>query len=144
MKWITRERPKIDRIACPWLIARFINPDVPIFAPNAYEHDASRACASDCASLVRAYAGDCARLPEHRCKPFWTAANWPRKNPRGGLLSDSTTLADNHPAKTHQCQSKYKLIQHSWLAIKRALTATVNALYLAPISDRRISLRNML
>ena len=26
MKWITRERPKIDRIACPWLITRFIDP----------------------------------------------------------------------------------------------------------------------
>ena len=26
MRWITRERPKIDRIACPWLIARFIDP----------------------------------------------------------------------------------------------------------------------
>lgn len=25
MKWITRERPKIDRIACPWLIERFID-----------------------------------------------------------------------------------------------------------------------
>ena len=25
MKWITRERPRIDRIACPWLIARFID-----------------------------------------------------------------------------------------------------------------------
>jgi hypothetical protein len=25
VKWITRERPKIDRIACPWLIARFID-----------------------------------------------------------------------------------------------------------------------
>jgi len=25
MKWITRERPKIDRIACPWLIIRFID-----------------------------------------------------------------------------------------------------------------------
>lgn len=25
MKWITRERPKIDRIACPWLIQRFID-----------------------------------------------------------------------------------------------------------------------
>ena len=24
MKWVTRERPKIDRIACPWLIERFI------------------------------------------------------------------------------------------------------------------------
>jgi hypothetical protein len=27
MKWITREHPKIDRIACPWLIKRFIDPD---------------------------------------------------------------------------------------------------------------------
>ncbi|HZA95550.1 MAG TPA: chromate resistance protein ChrB domain-containing protein [Burkholderiaceae bacterium] len=25
MKWITRERPKIDRIACPWLVTRFID-----------------------------------------------------------------------------------------------------------------------
>jgi hypothetical protein len=25
VKWVTRERPKIDRIACPWLIARFID-----------------------------------------------------------------------------------------------------------------------
>ncbi|OGB72095.1 MAG: chromate resistance protein [Burkholderiales bacterium RIFOXYC12_FULL_65_23] len=27
MQWITRERPKIDRIACPWLVARFIDRD---------------------------------------------------------------------------------------------------------------------
>ncbi|WP_264551189.1 chromate resistance protein ChrB domain-containing protein [Flavobacterium sp. N2038] len=26
MKWITRERPKIDRIACPWLIQKFVDP----------------------------------------------------------------------------------------------------------------------
>ena len=26
MKWVTRERPKIDRIACPWLIRRFADP----------------------------------------------------------------------------------------------------------------------
>jgi hypothetical protein len=25
MKWVTRERPKIDRLACPWLIKRFID-----------------------------------------------------------------------------------------------------------------------
>lgn len=30
MKWVTRERPKVDRIACPWLIARFID-DAPEF-----------------------------------------------------------------------------------------------------------------
>ena len=27
MKWVTRERPKTDRIACPWLIKRFVDPD---------------------------------------------------------------------------------------------------------------------
>jgi AraC-like DNA-binding protein len=30
MKWITRERPKIDRIACPWLIRRFVDKDAEI------------------------------------------------------------------------------------------------------------------
>lgn len=36
MQWITRERPKIDRIACPWLIARFIDetPDF-LYVPAA-------------------------------------------------------------------------------------------------------------
>ena len=36
MKWVTRERPKIDRIACPWLIARFIDqtPEF-LFVPTA-------------------------------------------------------------------------------------------------------------
>jgi hypothetical protein len=36
MKWVTRERPKIDRIACPWLIRRFIDPDADfLYVPTA-------------------------------------------------------------------------------------------------------------
>src|SRR6195256_5943699 len=31
MKWITRERPKIDRVACPWLIKRFVDPEAEFF-----------------------------------------------------------------------------------------------------------------
>lgn len=35
MKWVTRARPKTDRIACPWLIRRFIDPDADIlYVPN--------------------------------------------------------------------------------------------------------------
>ncbi len=35
-RWVTRERPKIDRIACPWLIARFIDPDAEfLYVPTA-------------------------------------------------------------------------------------------------------------
>jgi len=36
MRWVTREHPKIDRIACPWLIRRFIDPDAEfLFVPPA-------------------------------------------------------------------------------------------------------------
>ena len=35
MKWITRERPKIDRIACPWLIKRYIDADAEILYVSA-------------------------------------------------------------------------------------------------------------
>ena len=36
MKWVTRERPKIDRIACPWLLLRFIDPEAEfLYVPAA-------------------------------------------------------------------------------------------------------------
>ncbi|MBM3341767.1 MAG: sulfurtransferase [Betaproteobacteria bacterium] len=35
-RWVTRERPKIDRIACPWLIARFVDRDAQfLYVPTA-------------------------------------------------------------------------------------------------------------
>src|SRR5437762_11292474 len=35
MKWITREKIKVDRVACPWLIKKFIDPDAEfIFLPH--------------------------------------------------------------------------------------------------------------
>ncbi|WP_346316095.1 chromate resistance protein ChrB domain-containing protein [Chitinophaga sp. YIM B06452] len=44
MKWITREHPKIDRLACPWLIRKFIDPGAEIiFAP--FNEVVSRAAA---------------------------------------------------------------------------------------------------
>jgi hypothetical protein len=37
MKWVTRARPKTDRIACPWLIRRFIDPEAQILYVPAAE-----------------------------------------------------------------------------------------------------------
>jgi len=35
MKWVTRERARVDRIACPWLISRFVDRDaVFLFVPG--------------------------------------------------------------------------------------------------------------
>ena len=43
MKWITRARPKTDRIACPWLIRRFIDPDAEVlYVPNDQVLDVAR------------------------------------------------------------------------------------------------------
>src|SRR6266566_4385799 len=34
MKWITRERVKVDRVACPWLIQKFVDPEAEfLFVP---------------------------------------------------------------------------------------------------------------
>ena len=34
MKWITRANPKVDRVACPWLIKKFVDPDAEfLYAP---------------------------------------------------------------------------------------------------------------
>ena len=42
-RWVTRERPKIDRIACPWLIRRFIDPEASfLFVPTERVFDVAR------------------------------------------------------------------------------------------------------
>jgi hypothetical protein len=34
MKWVTRASPRVDRVACPWLIRKFVDPDAEfIYAP---------------------------------------------------------------------------------------------------------------
>ena len=41
-RWVTRERPKIDRIACPWLIARFVDRDAEfLYVPTAEVRNAA-------------------------------------------------------------------------------------------------------
>ena len=36
MKWVTRARPKVDRVACPWLIKRFVDPEAEfLYVPPA-------------------------------------------------------------------------------------------------------------
>jgi hypothetical protein len=44
MRWITRERVKVDRVACPWLIKKFVDPDAEfVFVPaDKVMHEAKR------------------------------------------------------------------------------------------------------
>ncbi len=43
MKWVTREKAKVDRIACPWLISRFVDKDPSFqFVPSAQVLDVAK------------------------------------------------------------------------------------------------------
>lgn len=44
MKWVTRARPKVDRVACPWLIKRFVDPEAEFLyvPPNAVMETAEK------------------------------------------------------------------------------------------------------
>lgn len=43
MRWITRERPKIDRIACPWLIQKFVDHEAEfLYVPKEHVLDTAR------------------------------------------------------------------------------------------------------
>lgn len=62
MKWITRERPKIDRVACPWLIARFIDNDLQfVFVP------AEQVIPSSTVEAVSKPVAEVVRLQKRRC-----------------------------------------------------------------------------
>ncbi|HQQ70093.1 MAG TPA: chromate resistance protein [Alicycliphilus sp.] len=62
MKWVTRERPKIDRIACPWLVARFIDPQAEFLYVPASEvlavADATGAIPYDIPGVELSHVGD--------------------------------------------------------------------------------------
>ena len=112
MKWITRERPKIDRIACPWLIARFID-DAPefLFVP---------------ADLVRAMALEAGAIPydipdvelSHvgpRCSFDAFLRKYELSDPALAHLADIVRAADT-------CQAEASPQAHGLLAISLGLS----------------------
>src|SRR6266851_4138081 len=61
-KWVTRERPKVDRIACPWLIRRFIDPEAEfLYVPSAQVREVAArtgAVPYDIADVAFGHVGD--------------------------------------------------------------------------------------
>ena len=88
MKWVTRERPKIDRIACPWLIARFIDE-----APEFIYVRADRVHAVASATGAIPYDVDGVELGRHRA-PCPSPAGTTRRPSRTSISpADSRCLS---------------------------------------------------
>jgi rhodanese-related sulfurtransferase len=115
-KWVTREHPKIDRIACPWLVSRFINPEAEFVyvPPNdvakvaaeiggtpydiknvQFGHVGDR-CSFD--AIVKAYAIEDAALDRLATIVRGADTSRPDLTPQGeGLLAISYGLSANFP-----------------------------------------------
>ena len=67
--WVTRERPKIDRIACPWLIRRFVDPEAVFLFVKRPKSSPSPSASKVRPSISKAYSGAIAarRAPSTRC-----------------------------------------------------------------------------
>ena len=96
MKWITREHVKVDRVACPWLIRNFINPEVEfVFLP----HDTDWSAISD--GIV--YDVPNCELGHHGEDVSFNSIlkKYQLTDPALILLGEIVRAADSHPAVPH-------------------------------------------
>lgn len=98
MKWITREKVKVDRVACPWLIRKFIDPQAEFYFVAAGQVTAK---AKELDAIP--YDIDGCELGHHgEDVSFNSILKKHRLNdPALLLLGEIVRAADGHPAKPH-------------------------------------------
>ena len=98
MKWITRERIKVDRVACPWLLKKFIDPQAEfIFVPaNEVEIRAKKLGATP-------FDIDGCELGHHGEDVSFDSImkKYKLADPALQLLAQIVRAADSHPANPH-------------------------------------------
>ena len=98
MKWITREKVKVDRVACPWLIRKFVDPQAEfIFAPvNQIEAQARELGATpfDIEGCELGHHGEDVSFNSILKKYALT-------DPALTLLGEIVRAADSHPSSPH-------------------------------------------
>lgn len=98
MKWITREKVKVDRVACPWLIKKFIDPQAEfIFVPVAQVESKSRELGATPFDI------DGCELGHHGEDVSFDAVlkKFKLTDPALQLLAEIVRAADGHPSEPH-------------------------------------------
>ena len=112
MKWVTREKVKVDRVACPWLIKRFIDPKAEfIFLPS----DTDWAGIRD----GNVYDVPNAELGHHGEEVSFEAIlkKYRLADPALALLAQIVRAADSHPANPHPAGEGLRWIAHGFSAL---------------------------
>ncbi len=98
MKWITREKVKVDRVACPWLIRKFIDPEAEfLFVPGG------EVAAQAAAQGATPYDIDGCELGHHGEDVSFDSIlkKYRLTDPALQLLAGIVRAADSHPAQPH-------------------------------------------
>ena len=112
MRWITRERIKVDRVACPWLIKNFIDPHAEfVFLP----HDTDWAAISD--AVV--YDVPNCELGHHGEDVSFDSIlkKYNITDPALRLLADIVRAADSRPSNPHPAGEGLRWVAHGFSAL---------------------------
>src|SRR5713226_2681093 len=109
MKWITREKVKVDRVACPWLIRKFVDRDAEFaFLPRD----------TDWASIHGAIVYDVpgCELGHHGEEVSFDAIlrKYGLADPALALLAQIVRAADSHPSNPHPAGEGLRWIAHGF------------------------------
>ena len=112
MKWVTRENVKVDRVACPWLIKKFVDPGAEfVFLPNTTEwasiHDGT---VYDVPGCELGHHGEDVSF-DSILKKYRLA------DPALSLLAQIVRAADSHPSNPHPAGEGLRWIAHGFSAL---------------------------
>src|SRR4051812_19945421 len=114
MKWITREKVKVDRVACPWLIRKFVDPEAEfLFVPaNEVASKAVEmgATASDIEGCVLGHHGEDVSFNS-------LLKNYDLEDPALVLLGEIVRAADSHPSNPHAAGEGLRWIASGFSAL---------------------------
>ena len=112
MKWITRSGVKVDRVACPWLLKKFVDPDAEfVFLPHE----------TDWASMKEGTVYDVpnCELGHHGEDVSFDSIlkKYELTDPALRLLADIVRAADSHPSNPHPAGEGLRWVAHGFSAL---------------------------
>jgi hypothetical protein len=111
MRWVTRERVKVDRVACPWLIRKYVDPDAEfVFLPHHTDWQHVDGTVFDVPG---------AELGHHGENVSFDAIldRYDLHDPALHLLADIVRAADSRPTNPHPAGEGLRWIAHGFAAM---------------------------
>jgi hypothetical protein len=111
MRWVTRERVKVDRVACPWLVRKYVDPDAEfVFLPHDTDWQHVDGTVFDVPG---------AELGHHGENVSFDAIldRYDLHDPALRLLADIVRAADSRPTNPHPAGEGLRWIAHGFAAM---------------------------